>query len=149
LVRRKKNIAEGSFAKPIIGCKSQRFGTASCSNERIKEEGTEEPPTRRSLVHIATNPRVKDGLRRAWKRIECVSVAAYLQALTGAIDELKFDINGTVSGTTNEFELLTAFDSAVRDIDRNGSYSVAAFRLLVAETKDMDAIFGDVEEAEA
>lgn len=105
-------------------------------------------------VWIATNPNVGRGLRTAWRRIECVSVAAYLQALSGAVAELERDLNGPDEVVTNEFELLMAFDSAVKDRGRDGrgrdgSYSVAACRLLMAETKDMDAAFGEVEEAEA
>jgi hypothetical protein len=100
-------------------------------------------------VSIATNPKVKNGLRAAWKRIECVSVAAYLEALTGAITELKWDINGTSDIVTSEFELLLAFDCAVRDRKRDGCYSAAACGLLMAEAKDMDVPFGEMEEAEA
>jgi len=105
-------------------------------------------------VSIATNPNVGRGLRTAWRRIECVSVAAYLQALSGAVAELKRDLNGPDEVVTSEFELLMAFDSAVKDRGRDGrgrdgSYSAAACRLLMAETKDSDAAFGEVEEAEA
>src|SRR6185312_176593 len=80
----------------------------------------------KKAVSIATNPRVKSGLRAAWKRIECVSVAAYLQALSEAIVELKGAINGAGGGVTNEFELLLAFDIAVKDRKRDGSYCAAA-----------------------
>ena len=100
-------------------------------------------------IKIAVNPRVSAGLRRAWKHIECLSVADYLQTLTGAVAELKRDVNYSGEIKTSEFELLSAFDSAVRDGSGKRDYSISACRMLVEGFKDMDAPFGDVEEAEA
>lgn len=100
-------------------------------------------------VHIAKNPTVPSGLRLAWRRIECISVSGYLQALTSAVAELKWDINRTGEGATTDRELLAAFNCAVADRKKDASYSTAACRLLVAEFQDTDAAFLDLDEAEA
>jgi len=100
-------------------------------------------------VSIATNPNVKAGLRGAWNRIECTCVAAYLRALTDAVAELKNGIIEADGLEIGDFELLLAFDAVVKDRKRDGSYSAAACKLLMAEFKDTDAAFGGMEEAEA
>ena len=128
---------------------STAIGKSSIRPDRPLAKEKRTKPLGHGTIKIATNPRVSNGLRRAWKRIECLSVADYLQALTGAVVELKRNINYSGEELTNEFELLAAFDSAVRDGDTKRDYSVLACRLLVEEYKDMDAPFGDVEEAEA
>lgn len=94
------------------------------------------------------NPAVPASLRKAWKRVECLSVAAYLQALTGAVLELKENINATGEAVTTERELLAAFAWAVAEGSKDASYAATACRLLRAEFKDTDAAFLDLEEAE-
>lgn len=154
--RAKKNLDQ-PIMPPIVRYSASNASKASglCSAEGrlggvdgVCREANKEVFSKKA-VSIATNPKVKSGLRAAWKRIECVSVAAYLDALSGAIIELKGDINEVGGVITNEFELLLAFDIAVKDRKRERSYSAAACALLMAETKDMDVPFGEMEEAEA
>ena len=86
----------------------------------------------------------------AWKQIGCISVAAYLQALTRVVAELKWEINKRSVTTSGDLELLQAFGCAVQDRKRKKEkYSDAACRLLVSEGKDIDAVFLDPDEAEA
>ena len=99
---------------------------------------------------IATNPNVPAGLKTAWKQIGCISVAAYLQALTGVVAKLKWEINQGNATASGDLELLKAFGCAVQDRKRKKEkYSDAACRLLVSEGQDIDAAFLDPDEAEA
>ena len=105
---------------------------------------------KRAKVLIATNPNLPSGLILAWKQIGCISVAAYLQALTRAVAELKWQINKRNATTSGDLELLHAFGCAVQDRKRKKEkYSDAACRLLVSEGQDIDAAFLDPDEAEA
>ena len=105
---------------------------------------------KRAKVLSATNLNLPLGLIMAWKQIGCISVVAYLQALTRVVAELKWEIikgSETVSG---DLELLQAFGCAVQDRKRKKEkYSDAACRLLVSEGQDIDAAFLDPDEAEA
>jgi hypothetical protein len=99
-------------------------------------------------VFIATHTSVPEGLRKSWKRIECISVSDYFQTLTSAIAELKWQVNRMGSGLTTDMELLRAFRSAVLDRNKANNYFVSACGLLMSELKDMDTAFRDPDEEE-
>lgn len=87
-------------------------------------------------VTIATAIGIPEGLKktRAWRRIECLSVAAYFEALTKSIAELKWDINRIRENSTSDKELLSAFACVAADVD-NQRKSIWSSRLNVLLTE--------------
>jgi hypothetical protein len=122
--------------------KVNRPGTVS-ESPIAKKENLASP-----RIFIATNTSVPAGLRRSWKHIECISVAAYLQVLTRAVAELKWQVNTAREDVTTDMELLLAFGSAVADRNERKKYFVSGCGLLMSEFKDMDTAFRNSDEEE-